>query len=69
VIGHFVDAEVPAAELVHCDPPVSMRYWSRSYPGPEESARRTGTIVVLGRLVPGLSAAIAPSFHLVILPR
>src|SRR5580704_4317511 len=30
VIGHFVEAVVPAAELVHVDPPVSMRYWSRS---------------------------------------
>ncbi len=69
VIGHLVEAVVPAAELVHADPPVSMRYWSRSYPGPEESARRTGTMVVEGRLTPGLSAAMAASFHWVILPR
>ena len=35
---------------------------------PESSERCTGVIVVLGSLAPGLSAAIAGSFHFVILP-
>src|ERR1700722_1816694 len=35
---------------------------------PEESTRRTGTIVVAGNVTPLFKAAIAGSFHLVILP-
>ena len=35
---------------------------------PEESERRATMIGVLGRLTPGLSAAIAELFHVVILP-
>src|SRR5580704_6372940 len=67
--GHFVDGVVPAAEPVQAEPPVSMRYWSRSYPGPDESARCTGTMAVEGRLTPGLSAAMAELFHDLMVPR
>ena len=35
---------------------------------PEESERWAMVIAVLGRVTPGLSAAIAGSFHFVILP-
>ncbi len=35
---------------------------------PEESERTATVIAVLGRVTPGLSAAIAESFHFVILP-
>ena len=36
---------------------------------PDESERCTTVIVVLGRLTPGFSAAIAELFHFVIFPR
>src|ERR1700722_14833953 len=43
--GQLVDGFPPTA-LDHVGL-VSMRYWSRSYPGPEESARCTGSMAKL----------------------
>src|SRR6266699_7130975 len=45
----------------------STRNWEKFAVVPEESERRAMTIGVLGSLTPGLSAAIAESFHFVIL--
>src|SRR5215472_9282325 len=45
----------------------STRNWEKFAVVPEESERRAITIVVLGSLTPGFSAAIAGSFHFVIL--
>src|SRR5215475_14036764 len=46
----------------------STRNWEKFAVVPEESERRAMVTAVLGRLTPGLSAAICESFHLVILP-
>src|SRR5579871_5528457 len=46
----------------------STRNWEKFAVVPEESERRAMTTGVLGSLRPGLSAVIAGSFHLVILP-
>src|SRR5215469_4959306 len=43
------------------------RNWEKFAVVPEESERRAMVIAVLGSVTPGLSAAIAGSFHLVIL--
>ncbi len=49
-------------------PAASMRNWEKFWVVPEESERTATVIAVLGRVTPGLSAAIAESFHFVILP-
>src|SRR5499427_2993640 len=46
----------------------STRNWEKFWVVPEESARRAITIVVLGSLTPGFSAAIFGSFHFLMLP-
>ena len=62
VTGQCVLAFVSTA-AVQAEPPVSIRYWSRSYPGPEESARWTATMARPGNVSFGLSAAMALSFY------
>src|ERR1700722_13455654 len=52
----------------HPSPLASTRNWEKFWVVPEESARRTMVMAVLGRVTPGLSALIAESFHFVILP-
>ncbi len=47
-------AFVPPTAVVQADPPVSIRYWSRSYPGPDESARWTATMARSGSLMLGV---------------
>ena len=42
-------------------------HWVKSAVAPEPSERTTGMIRMAGRVRPGLSAAIAGSFHIVIL--
>ena len=49
-------------------PRPSTRNWEKFAVVPEESERWAMVIAVLGRLTPGLSAVIAGSFHVVILP-
>ena len=46
----------------------STRNWEKFWVVPDESERWAMVIAVLGSLTPGLSAAIAGSFHLLILP-
>ena len=53
---------------VHALPAPSTRNWEKFWVVPEESERTAMVIVLLGRVTPGLSAAIAESFHFVILP-
>src|ERR1700756_4025030 len=47
---------------------VSVRNWVKMKVSPDESARRTGTILVAGRGTPGFSDATAGSFHRVTRP-
>jgi len=53
---------------VHALPAAFSRYREKFCVVPEESERTAIVIGLLGRLTPELSAAIAGSFHLVILP-
>ena len=63
--GHLMIELLPS---VHALPPASTRNWEKFWVVPEESERTATVIAVLGRVTPGLSAAIAESFHFVILP-
>ena len=47
---------------------VASRYWVKMKVSPELSGEWMGTIAWSGRLTPGFAAAIAGSFHMVILP-
>ena len=53
---------------VHALPAASTRNWEKFWVVPEESERTARVIAVLGRLTPELSAVIAESFQVVILP-
>src|ERR1700722_3712825 len=65
VDGNLMVEPVPS---VHALPAASTRYWEKFAVVPEESERTARVIVVLGRLTPGLSAAIAEAFQVVIVP-
>src|ERR1700677_4926684 len=59
---------VEAVPSVHALPAASTRYWEKFAVVPEESDRTSRLIEELGRLALGLSALIAASFQVVILP-
>src|SRR5580693_7094931 len=65
VDGHLTMELVPSFQAL---PAASTRYWEKFAVVPEESERTARVIVLLGRLTPGLSAAIAEAFQVVILP-
>ena len=65
VPGHLMVELLPS---VHALPPAFSRYREKFCVVPEESERTAMVIGVLGRLTPGLSAAIAELFQDVILP-
>ena len=65
VDGHLMVEPVPS---FHALPAASTRYWEKFAVVPEPSERTARVIVVLGRLRPGLSALIAGSFQVVIVP-
>src|SRR6516164_1423062 len=69
----------PGVDLMTCaTPPLPLAAWALAASSvrnlvklavvPEESERTAMAIAVLGRVTPELSAAIAGSFHFVILP-
>ena len=58
---------VEAEPSVHALPAPLTRNSEKFWVVPEESERRAMVIAVLGRVTPGLSAAIAGLFHVVIL--
>src|SRR5215471_6748328 len=53
---------------VHAEPAVPVRYLVKLSVVPELSARCTGVIAVDGRVTPGLSAAMAGSFQVLMVP-
>jgi hypothetical protein len=65
VDGQVMVEEVPS---FHALPAASTRYWEKFAVVPEESERTARVIVVLGRLAPGLSALIAGSFQVLMVP-
>src|ERR1700726_4110629 len=65
VDGQVMVEEVPS---FHALPAASTRYWEKFAVVPEESERTASVIVVLGRLVPALRAAIAGSFQVLMVP-
>src|SRR3974377_679137 len=65
VPGHLMVELLPS---VHALPAAFSRYREKFCVVPEESERTAIVIALLGRLTPELSAVIAGSFHLVILP-
>ena len=60
VEGHLMVELVPS---VHPSPVASTRNWVKFCVVPEESERTAMVIGVLGRVTPGLSAAIAELFQ------
>src|ERR1700730_7110024 len=64
----FGQVMVEAVLSFHALPAASTRYWEKFAVVPEESARTSRVIEVLGRLRPGLSALIAGSFQVLIVP-
>ena len=65
VAGHLMIELVPSVHALRRG--ASTRNWEKFWVVPEESERTAMVIAVLGRVTPGLSAAIAGSFHFVIL--
>src|SRR5271169_5860175 len=65
VVGHLMVELLPS---VHTLGAASLRNRVKFWVVPEESERTTMVIGVLGRVTPGLSAAIAELFQVVILP-
>src|SRR5580692_7370149 len=65
VDGHLTMELVPSFQAL---PAASTRYWEKFAVVPEESERTASVIEVLGRLTPGLRAAIAELFQVVIWP-
>ena len=63
--GNEMVEEVPSVQAL---PAASTRYWEKLAVVPEESERTSRLIELLGRLALGLSALIAGSFQVVILP-
>src|ERR1700744_5417768 len=65
-----VDGQVMVEEVLsfHALPAASTRYWEKFAVVPEESARTSRVIGVLGRFALGFSALIAGSFQVVIWP-
>ncbi len=59
---------VDAVPSFHALPAASTMYWEKLAVVPEESERTTRVIAVLGRLTPGLSALIAASSQVLIVP-
>src|SRR5215472_7818255 len=63
--GQWIIESEPSFQTCGADSPRNLvKFWVV----PEESDRRTIVIDVPGSLIPGLSAAIAGSFHFVIVP-
>ncbi len=65
VDGQLMVEAVPSVQAL---PAASTRYWEKFAVVPEESERTAMVIGVLGRVAPELSALIAGSFQVVILP-
>src|SRR6185312_16317038 len=65
VLGHLMVELVPS---VHALPAASTRKLEKFAVVPDESERTARVIAVLGRLTPELSALIAASFQVLILP-
>src|ERR1017187_4280653 len=65
VAGQLMVELVPS---VHPSPVASTRNWEKFWVVPEESERWAMVIGVLGSVTPELSALIAGSFHVLILP-
>src|SRR6266566_4629144 len=63
--GHLMVELLPS---VHALPPPSTRNLEKLAVVPDESERTARTTGVLGRVTPGLSALMAGSFHVLILP-
>src|ERR1700728_974089 len=65
VDGHLIVELLPS---FHTLGTASLRNKVKFCVVPEESERTASVIAVLGRVTPGLSAAICGAFHLVIVP-